>query len=382
MARHITPTGGWVEVQRGIIDHLVDGRMNLNEFTCFMILVMRADWRTGIVMTCTSSLRVLTRNTLTLKQCERALKNLIDRGYVKSGYTRGGGGEYPVLINKYKVSDGPNKGKRVDAEASSSATNPVYVTARVTTQEFVGGQTSQESPIETGGLEAEKIRRGVQSKNPGSNGVQKGGHSEEKSPIATVGLETLPEVVGGQTRGQTGCIVKAVKNLNKTTPTAVVVETTEVNRTEEQKLALVVTCYQLAGQTPPRKIPAALAAKLSEAVAEYGAEQLSACLTTAAASPYWRDKFKQAHSPVAFLVGSAFTLTQQSKAVAKPVVVRGEYVSPEQREAQVQAVYRDWLPSCTECSGTGEVASMVRPGKMTPCRGCKVKVRELRAQYR
>ncbi len=91
---------------RGLKDHVIDGRMNAEEFTIFVWLVLTANPFTGVVYTNAKIIAgQMNKNAASVK---RALKSLtkarhgVPDGYIYYDGNRGfGGGAYPILVLKY-----------------------------------------------------------------------------------------------------------------------------------------------------------------------------------------------------------------------------------------------------------------------------------------
>ena len=115
----------FVPLMVGIVEHVIDGRMNGEEFGVFCWLLANANRFTGLCWTNAEIIASqMRKKPYTVK---RALKGLtrpkrdVPNGYIFYDGNRGfGGGSYPILIMKYPKAKGgkTNKGDYPRAEAS------------------------------------------------------------------------------------------------------------------------------------------------------------------------------------------------------------------------------------------------------------------------
>src|SRR6266404_5992611 len=99
---------GYVQIRRGIMDHLKDGRLTLREFEVFFILLMWADARTGIASTNGPGIVFLSGGQLKLDYVQKCLASLEEKGYIKRPlYVQGQRGDQKIFIDKYICTRGP-----------------------------------------------------------------------------------------------------------------------------------------------------------------------------------------------------------------------------------------------------------------------------------
>jgi hypothetical protein len=115
---------GFVKVRRGIVEHLHNGQMNLNEFACYCVLLLKADYKTGVAWVNSGDFML---GDVSLSSVQRALLNLEQNQYIKRFVLAGSKKPYPVLIDKFEIADGDaGEPKRINAVKSTSWKYPVY----------------------------------------------------------------------------------------------------------------------------------------------------------------------------------------------------------------------------------------------------------------
>jgi hypothetical protein len=120
------PSKLFIPIQVGIFEHIGDGRMTMNMWAVYSVMLKEADYETGIWMGCAEKARAAWNSSMDIRTAQRAMKELREGRYTKSFQKNGQRGNYPVLINKYPVRFGSRKGMRLNAEATTVPENPVY----------------------------------------------------------------------------------------------------------------------------------------------------------------------------------------------------------------------------------------------------------------
>jgi hypothetical protein len=120
------PSKLFIPIQVGVFEHIGDGRMTINMWAVYSVMLKEADYETGIWYGCAEKARAAWNSGMDIRTAQRAMKDLRERGYTKSFQRNGERGNYPVLINKYPVRFGPRKGMRLNADATIAPENPVY----------------------------------------------------------------------------------------------------------------------------------------------------------------------------------------------------------------------------------------------------------------
>lgn len=118
---------GYIPMRRGILDHVERGELCFGEFSALLLLMILADYQTGIAWGCALRLSsICGQGDLSPRYARKLLENLEKKGFIKRFATRRGHGNYPILIHHYECSDGAKKGLRLNATASTNWKNPIY----------------------------------------------------------------------------------------------------------------------------------------------------------------------------------------------------------------------------------------------------------------
>lgn len=102
---------GFVQLRRGLLTHLMDGRISPNEFAVFTILLMLADKETGSYRINASAVRFWTGNQMSRDSADRALRGLEEKGYIVREIATGSRSVYAYHIQKFVVTHGAEAGK-------------------------------------------------------------------------------------------------------------------------------------------------------------------------------------------------------------------------------------------------------------------------------
>jgi hypothetical protein len=117
-------TSGFVQLRRGLSEHVRDGRLSFFEAALYVFILMDTNPATGL---CYGSAGLFSAiYSVPSRTCRDALEKLEEKGYLKRFPTRGRHGSYPILVNKFRCSDGAMKGKYVNSSKSVSWKNIVY----------------------------------------------------------------------------------------------------------------------------------------------------------------------------------------------------------------------------------------------------------------
>jgi hypothetical protein len=124
----ILRTNGFVQLRRGLIEHVMNQQMTLTEFTVYTLLIIHADPSTGVWRGCSET--IAQTYGLPPRTCRDIFQRLENNGYLKRFFIKGKKGIYPVLINRFECTDGAMKGKRLNTCKSTSLTNLIYEECR------------------------------------------------------------------------------------------------------------------------------------------------------------------------------------------------------------------------------------------------------------
>lgn len=111
----------YAPIRRGIVKHLVEGRMNLSEFSAYTLMILLADHQTGVWHGSAKGLEFVCG--ISYRRARHILEGLEDRGYIKRFSVQGKHGNYPILINKYEITSG-NEVMRVNIANTTNWESP------------------------------------------------------------------------------------------------------------------------------------------------------------------------------------------------------------------------------------------------------------------
>ena len=114
---------GYIPLRRGILEH---ARQNLThaEGWVYILILLEADPATGIWI---GSGKALGAYNFPWRSACRLLESLEKKGYIKRFPKPGVHSNYPILVNKYRVTVGEHIGELLDTKQTTSWKSPVYV---------------------------------------------------------------------------------------------------------------------------------------------------------------------------------------------------------------------------------------------------------------
>ena len=115
---------GFLQLRRGVFEHVRDGRMSLIDYAVHSYITAQADTRTGIWNGSAGALAG--ELSLSRRKARRFLERLSRGGYIKRFPVPGKHVCYPILIHKFSITDGQHRGEQLNAIASSSPVNLEY----------------------------------------------------------------------------------------------------------------------------------------------------------------------------------------------------------------------------------------------------------------
>ena len=115
---------GFLQLRRGLIEHLTQGRIGPTECLLYVLISCLADPSTGIWRGSAGSLAWV--SNINPRTCRDDLEKLESKGYVKRFQTPGSHENYPILVDKYECSHGAMKGKRLNSVATTDWGHPIY----------------------------------------------------------------------------------------------------------------------------------------------------------------------------------------------------------------------------------------------------------------
>lgn len=116
---------GFLATRRGLLEHLQDGRLTLQQKGAFQTICELAHWKTGVWW---GSARALAANCgagdVTERQARHLLESLEGAGYIRRFSTPGRRGNYGIVVDKFEVRVGELL-YRVNSKATEDCRRPV-----------------------------------------------------------------------------------------------------------------------------------------------------------------------------------------------------------------------------------------------------------------
>lgn len=115
---------GFIQLRRGLSEHVRDGRLSFFEASLYVFILMDTNPATGL---CHGSAGLFAAvYNISSRSCRDALEDLEKKGYLRRFPTRGKHGSYPILVNKFMCSSGAMKGMYVNTEKTTTYSNVFY----------------------------------------------------------------------------------------------------------------------------------------------------------------------------------------------------------------------------------------------------------------
>jgi hypothetical protein len=199
---------GYVQKRRGVLTHLNERRLTVNEYVVFDILLLLADKETGSYMINAPAIRFWSGEQITIDAADRALRGLEEKDYIVREITPGKLGVYPYHIQKFIVAYGAEQGKVL---TFTKKRNKIEKT--VALLEYFGAQSADEgaeptaedgaegsaepgadkTKLETGDLKLETKAKGVSKSVRKSTPTASGSNSVDQN-LETLFSEEQPQV--------------------------------------------------------------------------------------------------------------------------------------------------------------------------------------------
>jgi hypothetical protein len=109
-----------------LFNDIKDGKLTPTEFCVYSMLLRQADFDTGIWTGSASYICIGWGRQLNQRTVQHRLKQLAEKGLIKSFHRRGQRSDYAVAIHNYRVRYGKWKGYKLDASATTDSRHPVY----------------------------------------------------------------------------------------------------------------------------------------------------------------------------------------------------------------------------------------------------------------
>ena len=89
----------WVKLRTGIVEHIESGRMTADEYVVYSMLILRADWRTGIWFGSAGHLGKILH--WSARRCQKLLKSLREKKYISGECPRPSRSAYSIRVERY-----------------------------------------------------------------------------------------------------------------------------------------------------------------------------------------------------------------------------------------------------------------------------------------
>src|SRR5712671_484419 len=115
---------GFLQLRRGIWEHIRDGRMSITEGLAFVYICSQADTRNGIWK---GSAKSLSGELGIPERTARDVLEKMERGdYIRRFAVPGRHACYPILVHKFMLTNGEHNGEQLNALGSTSPTDLAY----------------------------------------------------------------------------------------------------------------------------------------------------------------------------------------------------------------------------------------------------------------
>lgn len=115
---------GFLQLRRGLWEHVRDGRMSITEGLAFVYICSQADTRTGIWKGCAKSL------SGEIGIPERTARDVLEKmehgDYIRRFAVPGRHSCYPILVHKFEITQGEHDGEQLNALESASPAELSY----------------------------------------------------------------------------------------------------------------------------------------------------------------------------------------------------------------------------------------------------------------
>jgi hypothetical protein len=145
----VSANGNFVQIRRGILQHVETRRLSAREFAAYTLIVLLADSSTGVWWGNSVALAAkFGSGDVSELAAQKTLRSLGEKGYIKSLRQPGSRASYPIIVNRYKITVGKLAGGLVNAENTTDwrkpAVFPVSEEVGETVSDAVGDAVSEE----------------------------------------------------------------------------------------------------------------------------------------------------------------------------------------------------------------------------------------------
>lgn len=126
---------GFLQLRRGLWEHVRDGRMSTTEALAFIYICSEADTRTGIWKGSAKSLSG--ELGIPERTARDVLEKMENRHYILRFAVPGRHSCYPILVHKFQITDGEHSGEHVNAIESKSPADLAYFSRKQSVEDGV-----------------------------------------------------------------------------------------------------------------------------------------------------------------------------------------------------------------------------------------------------
>jgi hypothetical protein len=121
----VSNNGNYVQLRRGLLEHMETGRLSAREFAAHVLIVLLADSGSGVWWGNSVALAAkFGSGDVSELAAQKTLRSLGEKGYIKSLRQPGSRAGYPIIVNRYKITVGKLAGGLVDAENTTDWRKP------------------------------------------------------------------------------------------------------------------------------------------------------------------------------------------------------------------------------------------------------------------
>src|SRR5580698_5698892 len=105
----IVRNNGYVQLRRGLFEHVQTGEMSYGECFLYTAILANADPATGVWISSAGMLS--SYYSIPSRTCQDWMAKLEEKRYLRRFRVQGKRGQYPILVHKFQCTDGALKGQ-------------------------------------------------------------------------------------------------------------------------------------------------------------------------------------------------------------------------------------------------------------------------------
>jgi hypothetical protein len=179
---------GFLQLRRGLWEHVRDGRMSVTEALAFIYICSQADTRTGIWKGCAKSL------SSELGIPERTARDVLEKmqhgDYIRRFAVPGRHACYPILVHKFPITQGEHNGEHLNALESLGPTDLRYFSREQSVEQ--NGEHGVEHGAAQRRIEKRKVVREMSAQAEKRPSLYRGTHLEVSERQDRILAEAFP----------------------------------------------------------------------------------------------------------------------------------------------------------------------------------------------